>query len=318
MRSARYWDIPVRVMHEDKGRHAAHLREVFLQTLSDQIAPYSRIGISLSGGLDSAVMAAGVRHVAGPREVHTFSVGYGSDDRELVNAGRVAEELDTAHHPLVMSPGDLPGILPWMIWHIEEPIGREDVAYLYVAAREAARFVELVVTGFGFDGLFAGLPRHRLADLGIKFPAVRGPLEEFYDVPSGASSRIPSSARHFAEATSAAATSPRPRCWARHRCPHRMETRRMGTSATSQRSSGEKATARPAGTPRCGSIVRPVRVMTCHPRRRGALRRCLGIGGGTGRGSSPRRRGRCARRSWRAGIAALGGGRRSSSRPGTP
>lgn len=181
MRSARYWDIPVRVVHEDEGRHAAHLREVFLQTLSDQIAPYSRIGISLSGGLDSAVMAAGVRHVAGLREVHTFSVGYGPDDRELVNAGRVAEELGTAHHPLVMSPGDLPGILPWMIWHIEEPIGREDVAYLYVAALEAARFVELVVTGFGFDGLFAGLPRHRLADLGIKFPAIRGPLEEFYD-----------------------------------------------------------------------------------------------------------------------------------------
>ncbi len=181
LRSARYWDIPVRVTHDDEGRHAAHLREVFLDTLREQILPYSRIGISLSGGLDSAVMAAGVRHVAEQREVHSFSVGYGADDRELVNAGRVATELGTIHHPLVMDPDDLPDLLPWMIWHIEEPIGREDVAYLYIAAREAARFVELVVTGFGFDGMFAGLPRHRLADLAIKYPMLRGPLTEFYD-----------------------------------------------------------------------------------------------------------------------------------------
>jgi asparagine synthase (glutamine-hydrolysing) len=178
---ARYWDIPVRVVHDDEARHAAQLREVFLETLRDQVRPYTRVGVSLSGGLDSAIMAAGVRHVAGDREVHTFSAGYGPDDRELMNAGRVAAELGTTHHPLVMEPEDLPALLPWMVWHTEEPIGREDVAYLFVAAREAARFVELVVTGFGFDGLFAGLPRHRLADLAIRYPLFRRPLEEFYD-----------------------------------------------------------------------------------------------------------------------------------------
>jgi asparagine synthase (glutamine-hydrolysing) len=68
-----------------------------------------------------------------------------------------------------------------MVWHMEEPIGREDIAYLYVAAREAARHVELILTGFGFDGLFAGLPRHRLADVALRVPSVAEPLREFYD-----------------------------------------------------------------------------------------------------------------------------------------
>jgi asparagine synthase (glutamine-hydrolysing) len=68
-----------------------------------------------------------------------------------------------------------------MVWHMEEPIGREDIAYLYVAAREAARHVELILTGFGFDGLFAGLPRHRIADVALKVPRLAGPLREFYD-----------------------------------------------------------------------------------------------------------------------------------------
>ncbi|HYC30689.1 MAG TPA: asparagine synthase-related protein, partial [Gemmatimonadales bacterium] len=177
----RYWDIPVRVAPGDDASHAARLRESFLETLRMQLEPYPRVGISLSGGLDSAVVAAGVRAVAGSREVHTFSAGYGADDRELVNAGIVAREVGSIHHPVVLDPGDLPGLLPWMVWHLEEPIGREDIAYLFVAAREAARSVDVIVTGFGFDGLFAGLPRHKLVDLGLKYPMFRRPLEEFYD-----------------------------------------------------------------------------------------------------------------------------------------
>jgi asparagine synthase (glutamine-hydrolysing) len=181
MHTARYWDIPIKVLHDDEPRHAADLRATFLETLRRQTEPYERIGISLSGGLDSAVMAGGARYVAPQKELHTFTAGYGLDDKELVNAAKVAQELGSHHHPLVLEPSQLPGLLPWMVWHLEEPIGREDIAYLYVAAREAARYVDLVLTGFGFDGLFAGLPRHRIADLALQLPPLAGPLREFYD-----------------------------------------------------------------------------------------------------------------------------------------
>ena len=179
--TARFWNLPIRVLHQDEDRHVASLRASFIETLRRQTEPYQRIGISLSGGLDSAVMAAGARHVAPDKEIHTFSAGYGPDDKELINAARVAQELETHHHPLILDPDDLPDLLPWMVWHMEEPIGREDIAYLYVAAREAARHVDLILTGFGFDGLFAGLPRHRVADVALHVPPAAGPLREFYD-----------------------------------------------------------------------------------------------------------------------------------------
>jgi asparagine synthase (glutamine-hydrolysing) len=177
----RYWHIPVAVKHSDEERHAAELRDVFLDTLHWQTRPYARIGVSMSGGLDSAVVAAGTRHVIGDKPLHTFTAGYGPDDREIVNAAGVAETLGTQHHEVVLRPQDLPALLPEMVWHLEEPIGREDIAYLFVAARQAARHVDVILAGFGFDGLFAGLPRHRLVDLANKFPLARGPLEQFYD-----------------------------------------------------------------------------------------------------------------------------------------
>jgi asparagine synthase (glutamine-hydrolysing) len=181
LQTARFWDIPIRVERRDEAGHTAALRTSFLETLRRQTEPYQRIGISLSGGLDSAVMAAGARYVAPEKELHTFSAGYGPDDRELVNAAEVARVLGTEHHPLVLDPEDLPDLLPWMVWHMEEPIGREDIAYLFVAAREAAHHVDLVLTGFGFDGLFAGLPRHRVADVALRVPPLAAPLREFYD-----------------------------------------------------------------------------------------------------------------------------------------
>jgi asparagine synthase (glutamine-hydrolysing) len=177
----RYWNIPVAVTHGDEERHAADLRDVFLDTLRSQTAPYGRIGVSLSGGLDSAVVAAGARHVIGAKPLHTFTAGYGADDREVVNAARIAKTLGTQHHETYLEPRDLPQLLPSMVWHLEEPIGREDIAYLFVAARQAARFVDVILAGFGFDGLFAGLPRHRLVDLATKLPFARAPLEQFYD-----------------------------------------------------------------------------------------------------------------------------------------
>ena len=72
-----------------------------------------RIGVSLSGGLDSAVVAAGARRVVGDREVHTFSAGYGPDDRELVNAAIVARDArDESTIPSCSTPRICPACCP--------------------------------------------------------------------------------------------------------------------------------------------------------------------------------------------------------------
>jgi asparagine synthase (glutamine-hydrolysing) len=179
--SRRYWDVAVRPAGGGETDHASRLHDSLLGALGRQVAGYGRIGVSLSGGLDSALVGAGARDVAEDREIHTFSAGYGPDDHDLVNAARLARTLGTRHHAVVLDPQDLGTLLPWMVWHLEEPVGGEAAGYLFAAAREAARHVTLVLTGFGFDGLFGGLARHRLAQLALRYPALRTPLGELYD-----------------------------------------------------------------------------------------------------------------------------------------
>ena len=179
--SRRYWDITVRAIPGSETDHASRLRDSLLGALGRQVAGCGRIGLSLSGGLDSALVAAGARGVAEDREIHTFSAGYGPDDHDLINAARVARALGTRHHAVVLDPEDLGSLLPWMVWHLEEPVGGEEAGYLFAAAREATRHVTLVLTGFGVDSLFGGLARHRLAHLALRYPALRTPLGELYD-----------------------------------------------------------------------------------------------------------------------------------------
>jgi asparagine synthase (glutamine-hydrolysing) len=113
------------------------------------------IGVFLSGGLDSSLVAALMRpHTA---ELHSFAAGMpGAPD--LAAARRVAEHLGTHHHELVYDADDVERALPTVIRHLESfdaPLVRSAVPMFFVS-KLAAQFVKVVLTGEGADELFAG------------------------------------------------------------------------------------------------------------------------------------------------------------------
>ena len=113
------------------------------------------VGVFLSGGLDSSIVAALMRpHVD---VLHSFAAGMeGAPDLEA--ARRVAAHLGTVHHEAVYSETDVEESLPAVIRHLESfdaPLVRSAVPGWFVA-RLAARHVKVVLTGEGADELFAG------------------------------------------------------------------------------------------------------------------------------------------------------------------
>lgn len=113
------------------------------------------LGVYLSGGLDSTIVAALVAE-ANP-DVHSFAVGvHGSDDLE--NARRAAEALGTQHHEYVYTLEEMLEALPEIIYHLEsfDPSLVRSAIPNYFLARMTRQYVTVVLTGEGADELYAG------------------------------------------------------------------------------------------------------------------------------------------------------------------
>jgi asparagine synthase (glutamine-hydrolysing) len=176
----RYWTPEVRITQRSAVEHAKAFRGAFVEAVRRQSARYDRLGVALSGGIDAACVVAGVRHVAPQRELHTFVAGFGPDDPEIVGAAETARHFGTCHHPVTVAATDFPELLPKLTWHLEDPVGREDILYLYVCAREAAAWVDVLLGGHMADILMGGMPRHLLVRLAHLIPLGRGPLTDLF------------------------------------------------------------------------------------------------------------------------------------------
>lgn len=113
------------------------------------------LGVSLSGGLDSTVVAALARE--GLDELHTFAVGM--DGSEDIAASQLASEaLGTIHHTLVYGEQDMLSALPAVIYHLEsfDPALVRSAIPNYFLAKMTSDYVKVFLTGEGADELYAG------------------------------------------------------------------------------------------------------------------------------------------------------------------
>lgn len=127
------------------------LEEAVLKRLMGDVP----VGVYLSGGLDSSLIAALMR----PHTVtlHSFTAGMeGAPDLEA--AREVAQFLGTDHHELIYTADDVERALPEVIHSIESfdaPLVRSAVPMHFVS-KLVARHVKVVLSGEGADELFAG------------------------------------------------------------------------------------------------------------------------------------------------------------------
>ncbi len=179
--SRRYWDVAIRLVRRSRAEHAGTIRDAIVEALQEQTASQRAIGVALSGGLDSALVVAGMYQVVKDKPIHTFTAGFGPEDPEMIGAAQVARHFGTAHHEILMPPERLGQVLRPMVWHMEDTVGHEETAYLYVTTREAVKYVDTLFSGRKADMLFAGMPRHKLIKLAMLLPPLRPWLREFYN-----------------------------------------------------------------------------------------------------------------------------------------
>ena len=121
-------------------------------------------GLFLSGGIDSASIAAMMRRL-NTRAVTAFTCGFdapGACD-ERAGAERVARALDLDWRETTLGPEDFWRIAPEVAWALDDPTADFATLATYKLAEAARGVLTVVLTGEGGDELFAGYGRYRRA-----------------------------------------------------------------------------------------------------------------------------------------------------------
>jgi len=118
------------------------------------------VGVFLSGGLDSSLVAALAARAQGG--IATFTMGFGGpgeaagDADESRHAERVARHVGSTHHRFRFDAGRFAALLPQVAAALDEPVGDPAQLPLHWLCREARRTVTVVLSGEGADELFGG------------------------------------------------------------------------------------------------------------------------------------------------------------------
>jgi asparagine synthase (glutamine-hydrolysing) len=164
VREWRYWKLP-HVIEQGFSEHkwVDLVRAQVEESVRMQMVSDVPIGAFLSGGVDSsAVVGFMAKHSSLP--IRTYAIGFEGGEaealyNELPYARRVAELFGTQHKEIVVRP-DVVGLLPKLLWHMDEPLSDTAFITTYLVSEFARQDVKVILSGVGGDELFGGYRRY--------------------------------------------------------------------------------------------------------------------------------------------------------------
>lgn len=136
-------------------------RDVLGEAVRRQMLSDVPVGILLSGGIDSALVATLARETG--RKPPCFSVGFGGGHREceLAAAAETAAVLGLPHIPVLVNTDLLWDALPRIVASVEEPLGTTSILPMWYLVEQARKDVTVVLTGQGSDEPWGGYTRYQ-------------------------------------------------------------------------------------------------------------------------------------------------------------
>lgn len=156
-----YWSLSYpdegSAMSATEGALAEELKALLIDATRLRLRADVPVGAYLSGGLDSTVTTALIRHYT-DAPLKTFSVAF--EDREFDESSFQREAsgfLKTDHREVRCSTADIAGVFPDVLWHAERPILRTAPAPMFILARLVRESsFKVVMTGEGADEMLGG------------------------------------------------------------------------------------------------------------------------------------------------------------------
>jgi len=156
-----YWELTFpdepSALLRTKEQYAAELRDLLIDATRIRLRADVPVGAYLSGGLDSSVIAAIIRHhTSSPLETFSISFADPQFDESLFQT-QMARHLGTDHHVVHATHADIGRVFPEVVWHTEMPILRTSPAPMFLLSGLVRdKGFKVVLTGEGADEFLAG------------------------------------------------------------------------------------------------------------------------------------------------------------------
>ena len=171
VRTNKYWDMSYVPKRSFKSIDDASVefKEKFDDSVRARLMADVPLGVFLSGGIDSSVIAASMSKMVS-EPIKAFTIAFKQKEySELSYSNLVAKHVGADVREMVLKPEDWFRAWPKMVYHEDEPIAHPSSIPLHFVSKLAAKDVKVVLTGEGADELMAGYERYYQTLANLKY-----------------------------------------------------------------------------------------------------------------------------------------------------
>ncbi len=140
---------------------AHQLHDILLDSVRRNLISDVPVGLTLSGGVDTSSLLALAKELGVSNTIHTFSIKMNQSSFDESYYQRfMAGFARSIHHEIVVDPQDVIDNLIVQMAYMDEPSGNGAVIPSFLMAKEAKKYVSVLLSGEGGDEVFNAYETH--------------------------------------------------------------------------------------------------------------------------------------------------------------
>ena len=151
------------------------LEALFSEAINRRLMSDVPVGLQLSGGVDSSLVAHGMANLVRGETINSFSIGFKDEDEKHLSeepyATSVSEKLGLIHHQININKQDIRDNFEHVLWLADGMLDYPNTIPIYLLSKYSKPLVTVQLTGEGADELFGGYTKfQRMATLANQNP----------------------------------------------------------------------------------------------------------------------------------------------------